>query len=155
MYGELSAIGGGDPIPLLKDKLKIGRRESNDIVLRFANVSGEHCLLTLESGYWFITDLDSSNGTKVNGVRVVRKRLDPGDELAVAKHKYRIDYTPIDCGATSGPPPDEDQVEQIMSASLLQRAGLQRRPTAENNPGNRFDVRDNSAGQLRRPKSND
>ena len=39
MLGELLPLGGGDPIPLLKQQLLVGRRESCDIVLRFANVS--------------------------------------------------------------------------------------------------------------------
>ena len=37
MYGELVPLGGGDPIPLLKKRLRIGRREGCDIVLNFAN----------------------------------------------------------------------------------------------------------------------
>ena len=66
MYGELVPLGGGDPIPLLKQRLMIGRRESCDIVLRFANVSGQHCELIVDSGYWFVIDKASRNGTKVN-----------------------------------------------------------------------------------------
>lgn len=131
MFGQLIPAGGGDPIPLLKKALQIGRVESNDIVLKFPNVSSRHCNLSLDAGYWFVTDLDSSNGTKVNGVRILRKRLDPGDELTVAKHKYQIDYSPTDCGAAGPPPPDEDEIAQIMSASLLQRAGLNRRQSQE------------------------
>ena len=61
MYGELVPIGGGDPIPLAKTTLVIGRRESCDIILRFANVSGNHCRMTVEQGYWYIQDLDSRN----------------------------------------------------------------------------------------------
>lgn len=38
-YGELIPLGGGDTIPLKKNQLLVGRRESCDIVLRFANVS--------------------------------------------------------------------------------------------------------------------
>src|SRR5881296_1613261 len=90
MYGELVPIGGGDNIPLLRESLTVGRRETNDIVLRFSNVSGQHCQLSLENGYWFVQDNNSQNGTKVNGHRIVRKRLDPGDTLAVAKQKYTI-----------------------------------------------------------------
>ena len=48
MLGELVPVGGGDPIPLIKEKLLVGRRESCDIVLRFANVSAHHCQLTFE-----------------------------------------------------------------------------------------------------------
>ena len=159
MYGELVPVGGGDPIPLLKKSLTIGRIESCDIVLRFPNVSSKHCHLTCESGYWYVTDLDSRNGTKVNDHRVLRKRLDPGDSLSVAKHKYEVKYSPVDIGAIGPPPPDEDEVGQIMGASLLQKAGLQRRPGAGGAGGatdpRRFDVRDNRAGQMKRPDPRD
>ena len=79
MYGELLPMGGGDPIPLLKKNLLVGRRESCDIVLRFSNVSAHHCQLTVTAGYWYVRDIKSRNGVKVNGIRVTEKRLDPGD----------------------------------------------------------------------------
>ena len=41
-FGELVPVGGGDPIPLLKKTLLVGRRETCDVVLRFANVSSNH-----------------------------------------------------------------------------------------------------------------
>ena len=84
MYGELKPLGGGDPVPLLKKSLLVGRRESCDIVLRFANVSAHHCQLECHDGYWYVRDMNSKNGTRVNNVRVNEKRLDPGDELRVA-----------------------------------------------------------------------
>jgi adenylate cyclase len=82
MYGELIPLGGGDPIPLMKKSLMVGRRESCDIVLRFPNVSSHHCQLTLDSGYWYVKDLNSRNGLKVDEVRVTEKRLDPGCTLS-------------------------------------------------------------------------
>jgi predicted component of type VI protein secretion system len=128
MYGELVPVGGGDNIPLLRSNLTVGRRESCDVVLRFSNVSGHHCSLSLENGYWFVQDNNSQNGTKVNHSRIVRKRLDPGDMLAIAKHKYTIKYSPADNGATGPPPSDEADLESVLSKSLLDRAGLQRQP---------------------------
>ncbi len=138
MYGELIPTGGGDPIPLMKKSLLIGRRESCDIVLRFANVSAHHCQLNVQGGYWYIKDMNSRNGVKVNGARVTEKRLDPGDELAVAKHTYEVQYTPADLGAV-GPPPTEDLPAQndFMKKSLLERAGLEgggRKPIQINSP---------------------
>lgn len=123
MFGELLPVGGGDTIPLLKTTLLIGRRESCDIVLRFSNVSAHHCQLQLLNGYWFVKDMNSRNGIKVNGNRVQEKRLDPGDKLSVAKHHYEIKYSPADNGAV-GPPPPDTLSQELFDKSLLERAGL-------------------------------
>jgi adenylate cyclase len=132
MLGELVPQGGGDPIPLLKKKLLVGRR-STDIVLPFANVSSRHCELEMQEGYWLVRDLGSSNGTKVNGVRVRSKWVLPGDELAVAKHRYTMEY---DVAADAPPPPplEEDAEENIMGMSLMEKAGLVRRRPPEGRP---------------------
>ena len=131
MYGELIPFGGGDPIPLVKPRLLIGRRESCDIVLRFPNISAHHCELELDHGYWFVNDLNSRNGTKVNGLRVTaRRRVDPGDRLAIAKHNYEVRYSPADLGA-EGPPPDVAALEDVLAQSLMKGAGLERREQQE------------------------
>jgi len=150
MYGELIPAGGGDTIPLLKKSLLIGRRESCDIVLRFPNVSAHHCQLTVDNGYWYVRDNQSRNGIKVNGVRVIEKRLDPGDRLSVAKHTYEISYEPVDLGAV-GPPPVDGGLEEVFGKSLLERAGLQSPDGGPRRGGQRYDVRDNRSGQIKSP----
>ncbi len=130
-FGVLVPTGGGDPIPLLKDRLIIGRREGCDIVLKFANVSGQHCRMTVENGYWFIRDLGSRNGTKVDGSPIVRKRLDPKCRLSIAKHEFNVVYEPQDLGAFGPPPADDDHMEELLKSSLMDRAGLDRRSRAE------------------------
>lgn len=136
MFGELVPLGGGDPIPLARKNLLVGRRESCDIVLRFSNVSAHHCQLTVVGGYWYVRDNKSRNGVKVNGLRVTEKRLDPGDILAIARHKYEILYSPVELGAV-GPPPAEDLNSDIFNKSLLERAGLdrQRETRGKTKPG--------------------
>jgi len=123
MFGELVPQGGGDPVPLLKKKLLVGRRDSCDIALRFPNVSSRHCELEFLDGYWMVRDLGSSNGTKVNGVRVRSKWVLPGDELAVARHRFKVDYNV----APDAPPPPPLNDEEDLGASLLEKAGLVRR----------------------------
>ncbi len=150
MYGELIPLGGGDPIPLLKKKLLVGRRESCDIVLRFANVSAHHCQLTIDGGYLYARDLQSRNGIKVNEVKVQEQRLDPGDTLAVAKHKYRVEYSPADLGAV-GPPPTQNRSQEIMSESLLSRAGLEKAPAGKAE-SSRYDPTNDDAGQIKLPQ---
>jgi len=159
MYGELIPVGGGDPIPLLKKQLLIGRRESCDIVLRFANVSAHHCTLVNNGGYWYLRDMQSRNGVKVNDIRVEEKRVDPGDSISVAKHKYEMQYSPSEMGAI-GPPPADDMPAEIMNESLLSRAGLRSSDPREKSSseerrgkrsGSRYDVMDDSAGQIKLP----
>ncbi len=133
MYGQLIPVGGGDPIPLLSKSLLVGRRESCDVVLRFANVSAHHCRLNVHHGYWFLADENSRNGTRVNGIRVRYKRLDPGDVLSVAGHKYEVRYSPAENGSC-GPPPPEETEEDIFGQSLLQRAGLEKPRNARDEP---------------------
>ena len=96
VYGEMIPTEGGDNIPLRKQTLIVGRRANCDIVLRFADVSTIHCLLTLGGGYWFVKDLHSRSGTAVNGVPIQEERLEPGDILGVGKRSYRVDYSPTD-----------------------------------------------------------
>ena len=126
MYGELIPVGGGDPIPLRKTELVIGRHEDCDIVLRFSNVSSRHCKLVLSNGYWYVLDQRSTNGVKLNGVRVTDHRVDPGQTVQVAKHAYRLQYSPTRNGATGPPPSEVFQEEELMSRSLMEKAGLQR-----------------------------
>jgi pSer/pThr/pTyr-binding forkhead associated (FHA) protein len=118
MLGELTPCGGGDPIPLLGQKLLVGRRSSCDICLRFSNVSSHHCELAMKSGYWHVRDLGSSNGIKVNGEKCQTRCLMPGDVLQIAKHQFRIDYSV----SSSAPPPEEE--ENPLSMSLMEKAGL-------------------------------
>ncbi|MCC7421117.1 MAG: FHA domain-containing protein [Planctomycetaceae bacterium] len=119
MYGELVPCGGGDSIPLLKTKLLIGRRSRCDVMLDFPNVSSHHCELEFLNGYWFVRDLGSRNGIKVNGANCDSKWLLPGDVLHVAKHRFEVQYTPT----TDAPPPEE---ENPFARSLLEKAGLGR-----------------------------
>jgi pSer/pThr/pTyr-binding forkhead associated (FHA) protein len=123
--GELVPVGGGDNIPLIRDKLIIGRRDSCDIPLRFPNISGQHCELSFQNGYWVITDLGSTNGVKVEGIKVKKKILKDGDEISIANRLFTIRYSAPAAGTQTLNEILEDE-DDIMAQSLLEKAGLVR-----------------------------
>jgi pSer/pThr/pTyr-binding forkhead associated (FHA) protein len=123
----LIPVGGGDPIPLLKPELVVGRRPGCDVRLEFENVSGKHAYLTLINGIWHVRDGGSTNGTSVNGARLNSPHaILPEDEVGFADHLYTIDYVP------SGPEAlierhkvmDDDLVDDRKRHSLMELAGL-------------------------------
>jgi adenylate cyclase len=121
-HGELVPVGGGDTIQLTRGVLSIGRRRNCDIFLDFPNISSVHCELHYKEGYWYIQDKNSTNGTKVNNIRVAtRKLLIPGDEIGIAKRRYTIKYT-----MPSDKRLEDFMDDDILSKPLLERAGLQK-----------------------------
>src|SRR5260370_4259472 len=95
ILGVLQPVGGGDPIPLTKPELVIGRRPGCDIRLDYENISGKHCKLRFLNGIWMVRDLGSTNGTTVNGSLLASEQsLMPDEELGVAGHLFMIDYEP-------------------------------------------------------------
>jgi pSer/pThr/pTyr-binding forkhead associated (FHA) protein len=64
----------------------IGRATGADFIVDAALVSRVHCRVTaLEDGELEIRDLESTNGTYVNGLRIETARLQPGDKLQVGR----------------------------------------------------------------------
>ncbi len=73
------------------DELLVGRHYACDVVMGHPSVSRKHARLSFRDGYWVLRDLDSTNGTRVNGKRVVRCRLDPGDRLSLGSADLLVD----------------------------------------------------------------
>lgn len=115
--GELVPCGGGESIPLLRPVVTIGRAADCDVVIAAADVSGRHCQLRLGEGYWFVRDLGSHNGTRVNNKPCPETTaVLPDEVLAVGKHRYRLIYTPVETGGA-----DEDP----FARGLLEKAGVE------------------------------
>lgn len=77
-------------VQLTKDRTSLGRRPYNDIVIDNLAVSGEHAVLQLSGHEVYIEDLNSTNGTYVNGKTVKKQLLQNGDVVEIGK--YKIQY---------------------------------------------------------------
>jgi len=66
--------------------LTVGRHQENDIVIDHMGVSGTHARVTVDGQSVILTDLQSTNGTYVNGRRVTEVELRPNDWISIGKH---------------------------------------------------------------------
>jgi adenylate cyclase len=151
MYGYLTPVGGGDPFPLTQTEIVVGRHKSCDIVLNHSNVSSKHCKLVLSDGYWYILDLQSTNGVKVNGVKVTDRRVDPGAALAISKHDFKLQYDPNQNGASGLVPNNMLHGDEILLQSLMQRAGLEKPKQPETVADEVLDISSEPAALTPRP----
>ena len=87
--------GGFDGMeyPLEAEETLIGRNPTTDVTLLDENISREHALILhdMENGSYTIEDLQSTNGTKVNGKVVRSKALAHGDEIQVGHTLFRFE----------------------------------------------------------------
>jgi predicted component of type VI protein secretion system len=76
-------------VQITKDKTSLGRRPYNDIVIDNLAVSGEHAIMQLVGQDVFIEDLNSTNGTYINGKAVKKQLLQHNDTVEIGKYKIK------------------------------------------------------------------
>jgi pSer/pThr/pTyr-binding forkhead associated (FHA) protein len=76
-------------VQVTKDKTTLGRRPYNDIVIDNLAVSGEHAVLQMVGADVFIEDLNSTNGTYINGKAVKKQLLSHNDTVEIGKYKIK------------------------------------------------------------------
>jgi len=77
-------------VQLTKDRTSLGRRPYNDIVIDNLAVSGEHAVLQLTGNEVYLEDLNSTNGTYVNGKAVKKQLLQNNDTVEIGKYKIKF-----------------------------------------------------------------
>jgi pSer/pThr/pTyr-binding forkhead associated (FHA) protein len=78
------------------ERIMIGRKSNNDLQLDHNAVSGSHAMVTTIRDDSFLEDLNSTNGTKVNGKSIKKCLLRDGDEIKVAKHMLKYVFESFD-----------------------------------------------------------
>ncbi|MEN9704903.1 MAG: hypothetical protein RLZZ393_782, partial [Pseudomonadota bacterium] len=134
---------------LNKERCSIGRYADNDIRIENPAVSGHHVLITNILNDSFLEDLNSTNGTYVNGTLVKRHSLQHGDVITAGRHQLRfiedhdiadsefqktavLDAAPISGAAT---PPAPAKVQVVFGALAGQEMPLTKTITTLGRPG--------------------
>ncbi len=88
-------------LPLNKDTLRIGRDIGNDVVIARKTISSFHATIEYKDGYFYLEDLRSTNGTRLNDGKLSHNepvRLKSGDKIDFSIHEFRFlipDQTPL------------------------------------------------------------
>jgi pSer/pThr/pTyr-binding forkhead associated (FHA) protein len=101
MTARLVSLDGHPEIHLSQTVILVGRHAHCDVRIDSSRVSRRHCCLVLEEGHLVVRDLESTNGTWVNGDRVSVARMVPGDELTIGLARYRLETGPTSRGCSS------------------------------------------------------
>ena len=94
--------GGGRSLTFEKAEVTIGRLAGNDIVLGKGNVSKYHSRFVLKDGKYIVVDMQSTNGTFVNGKKIAAPQVvKPSDKIYIGDYILNV----------AAPPEDEQQEE--------------------------------------------
>jgi pSer/pThr/pTyr-binding forkhead associated (FHA) protein len=112
---RLVALDEGPDIVLDRAMVVVGRHPSCDTRLDSLRVSRQHCCMSQDKGEVTVRDLGSTNGIRINGQRVERGRLRPGDELSIAHIRFRLEngqgheQTIVESDGVLGGPPQSKE----------------------------------------------
>jgi pSer/pThr/pTyr-binding forkhead associated (FHA) protein len=81
----------GDRVPLGEETISVGRLPESTIVLADPNVSRQHAEIRPRGTTYVVLDLGSTNGTRVNGIRIDQHELADGDEIVFGNTRMRFE----------------------------------------------------------------
>src|SRR5438094_957113 len=115
MPPQLVSLTDGPNILLDKPILLLGRHQECDIQLGSRKVSRRHCCVAQVHDYLVVRDLGSTNGIRINGIRVVEGSLHSGDELTIGNQRYKVQWN---ANAAEPPLADEKPAKREEDARL-------------------------------------
>lgn len=87
--------------PVEKEVISIGRAKDNDIVVENLSVSRNHARIRLEDGRYSLVDLNSANGSFINGNKISQAELANDDIISIGKHKLHFVLASADSAAST------------------------------------------------------
>lgn len=88
----LHSLGDGRSIRVDRPILLVGRSPNCDVVLDSKKVSRQHCCIARVKDHLVVRDLGSTNGIRVNGMKLEEGKLKAGDELTIGNCRYRLEF---------------------------------------------------------------
>src|SRR5438046_5174854 len=107
MPAQMVALTEGPNILLDKPILLFGRNPECDIQIDSRKISRRHCCIAQVNDYLVVRDLGSTNGIRINGVRMLEGRLRGGDELTIGSHRYKVSWDVVEAAAPRPIPASE------------------------------------------------
>ena len=104
MPAQLIALSDGLKILLDKPILLLGRDAECDIQFESRKISRRHCCIAQVGDRLMVRDLGSTNGIRINGVRVVEGYLKAGDELSIGNLRYQVSWDGLWSGTPAAAP---------------------------------------------------
>ena len=120
-------------VQLTKARTTLGRRPYNDIVIDNLAVSGEHAVLEMTGDQVHLEDLNSTNGTYVNGKAARRQLLQNGDTVGVGK--YKIKFTADSAAELAAPEPLHASIRVLSGSASGREVNLTKTVTTIGKPG--------------------
>lgn len=96
MPAQLIALTDGPNILLDKPILLLGRHPECDVQIESRKISRRHCCIALVDGHLIVRDLGSTNGIRVNGIRVQEGKLHADDELTIGNSRFKVRWETMD-----------------------------------------------------------
>ncbi len=129
----------GNRVRLAGNAVRIGRDSDNELPIREINASRRHAEVFMREGSHYIRDLNSTNGTKLNGVAIEESVLKPGDQIAIGDSVFVFEDRPKATTTravtfSEGPAGDESSTVRLdpNKSQFLDPKAFLERPAAAN-----------------------
>lgn len=109
----MSSTVKGRKFELDRDEIFIGRNPQNQVPLDDASISGRHCSITRDQRKYFLVDLGSTNGTRLNGAPVTKASLRPKDIIQVGSIELMFNGQDVDIAAAASY--ETAEIEEVTS----------------------------------------
>jgi subfamily B ATP-binding cassette protein HlyB/CyaB len=118
--------GEASDFSLRKTEILLGRQKGNDIVLEGQDISRKHARITQNGVDFILADLDSHNGTLVNGQAIQSIKLKDGDEIRIGKCRliFVAEAEPLTEEAVPLPAPATKLTREVLEQTITSRGGL-------------------------------